>query len=165
MGFFANLGKIIQGKPVYTADNASKSSSRTFDIYAARGEKSPVDEQGNKVIPNVTLEHCKTHFMGKNIQVTAWVQNNSDFEIELDRILMLRKKIKLDRHMHPGEGHEVKLYRGPILTHDNDTRAKLEYKLVDGGDYFCADFQIEFNRERDNEFSVEQFHPERIRDI
>lgn len=165
MGFFGNLGKIIQGKPVYTPASVSKKSRAVFDINAAHESVSHVDEHGNKIVPNVTLEHCKTHFMGKNIQVTAWAQNNSNVEIELDRIFMLRTKIELDRRMKPGEGHEVKLYRGPILTHDKDHQAKLEYKIVENGDYFCVDFRVEFNRERENEFSVEQFHPERIRDI
>ncbi len=155
MGFFDALSKMAQGKPVY-GDQSEPTAAASV----------PVVNSGRKVIPQVALSHDKTHFNGNSIMVTVVVTNRSEVEIELDYINMIGQKTRLDRRLQPGEGHEARVYNGPVPTNDSAHRANLVYKTVQGGDYFQANFQIEYNRESNGTFSVEDFHPDGpVRDI
>lgn len=165
MGLWDFVKKMATGKPVFEVD-----SSRQQDDHAGwvehvttpEAEVSPyVDDKGNKIIPLMTIEHCKSHLDGQHLQVTAWLTNRSSFEVELDKIVMLDTKMELDRRLSPQQGHEVILYRGAVPTHDHAHKAQLYYKIVENGDYFCADFSIEYNLESDGRFTVEELHPER----
>ena len=88
--------------------------------------------------------------------------NESPFEVEVQAMTMLDTKTVIGRRLSPQDGHEVMLYRGNVPINDHAHKAQLYYKIVQNGDSFCADFMIEFNRESNGTFTVEQLHPDHI---
>lgn len=171
MGLWDFVKKMATGKPACEAtpdQHEATHAGWVEHVTTPETGASPyVDEKGNKVIPVIAIEHCKSHVDGQNLHVTAWLTNRSSFEVELDKIVMLDTKTELDRRLNPQQGHEVVLYRGVAPTHDHAHKAQLYYKIVENGDNFCADFSIEYNLESDGRFMVEELHPERgmIHDI
>ena len=165
MGLWNFVKKMAAGKPVFEATPSQQEDDHAGwveHVTAPAAEASPyVDDKGNKIIPLIAIEHCKSHGDGQQLQVTAWLTNRSSFELELDKIVMLDTKTELDRRLQPQESHEVTLYRGPQPTSDHAHKAQLYYKIMENGDNFCADFSIEYNLESDGRFTVEELHPER----
>jgi hypothetical protein len=159
MGFWSNL---IQGKPAFEdesgvsqPDTASANSSNRF-----------VDASGKKTIPQVTIDHVKSHIQGASIMTTAWVKNLSTLEIELDKITVLGTKKEIDRRLRPQESHEVTIYTGPAPKNDHDHKASLQYKIVENGDYFLAEYMVEFHYESDGTYTIEELHADNVvRDI
>lgn len=165
MGMWNFVKKMATGKPVFEAtpnQHEAEHAGWVEHVTVPAANTSPyVDEKGKKVIPVIAIEHCKSHVDGLNLHLTAWVTNHSPFEVELDKIVMLDTKTELDRRLTPQQGHEVILYHGAMPTHDRAHKAQLYYKILENGDYFCADFSIEYNLESDGRFTVEELHPER----
>lgn len=169
MGFLDGLGKMIKGEPLFDSSDEELKDDDTFrqpEDNLQEVAHPLVDDAGRKVIPHVTVEHCKTHRRGATVEVTAWLTNSSDLEIELDKIQLLNNKSELNRRLHAQEGHEALLYRGPVITTDSLHKAELLYRIIQNDDYFKAEFMIEYNHESDGTFTVEDLHPEHaIRDI
>lgn len=175
MGFFSGLGRLIRGEPIFV--NKPKDAEDDFsddpwkrddqDTDNSSVEKSPfIDEKGRKIIPEIRLEHCKSHIDGDNMTVTVWATNMSDIEIEIDKVDMLGMWREIDRFLKPREAHELLLYKGKIPTDENDHKAILQYRIVKNGDCFAAEFRIEYNFESDRRYTVEELHPEPVvRDI
>ncbi len=178
MGFFDGLRRMIQGEPIFT--NEPKQASRNDyddddpwkkdDVPSQDTENSVespfVDEKGRKIIPEIRLEHCKSHRNGPTMMVTAWATNTGDVEVELDKVEILGVKYEIDRFLDPGKAHEVTLYKGPVPMNESYHEAILQYRIVKNGDYFAAHFMVEYNRESDGVYTVEELHPERIiRDV
>ena len=167
MGVWDFIKKMVAGKPVFENPPHQREEEHAgwVDHITTTPATNPspyTDERGNKIIPHITFEHCKSHINGTNMSVTAWATNHSEFEVELDKMVMIDTKTELDRRLQPQQGHEVTLYRGPQPTSDHAHRAQLYYKIVQNGDTFRADFMIEYNRESNGVFTVEQLHPENI---
>ncbi|MNQ06400.1 hypothetical protein D3C85_191520 [compost metagenome] len=178
MGFFEGLGKMFQGKPLFEDHSDHKSQVDPGDDpwrkdaeSAAKESTTPeasllVDEKGRKIIPEIRLERCKSYVNGNEMMVTAWATNAGNVEVELDKIEILGMRYELDRFLSPGKGHEVTLYKGPVTMDDSHDEATLHYKIVENGDYFAAEFMIEYNRESNGVYVVEELHPESVvRDI
>ncbi|HET8884118.1 MAG TPA: hypothetical protein VFM68_01465 [Candidatus Saccharimonadales bacterium] len=163
MGFWQALGKMAQGKPVFetpTEPNTQDSTNQTAPPVSQDPNKTPVDGNGRKIIPAIRIEHCKTYRNGPRIDVRAWVTNASDAEIEIEKIEVMGDNVDVDRRLRPQQSHEVVLYKGPAPTNDYEHKANVHYKLVSSGDYFRADYRIEYNQESDGTYSVETLHPE-----
>lgn len=167
MGFWKALGRMAQGKPVFEVPTESIPSQPTTSASDQAAADPLHDARGNKIIPTIKIEHCKTHHLGAAIEVRAWVVNTSATEIELEKIEMLGQDHNVDRRLSPGRSHEVILYKGPAPTHDNEHDAWIHYKITANGDYFRADYRIEYNQESDGTYSVETLHPENygVRDL
>lgn len=166
MGFWGALGKMAQGKPVFESESASLPQQDTPASTQQQAAHPWVDSRGQKIIPHITLMHCKSVINGEKMEVTAWVTNSSELEIELDKIVLIDVRTELDRRLRPAEARQVVLYRGPIAKNDYAHKANLYYKIVLNGDYFCADYRVEYNREPNGKYTVEELHPERdIRDV
>jgi hypothetical protein len=166
MGFWDFMKKMATGKPVFE-DQSQQAGAEHAGWVDHVTDTSPtstsfVDERGNKIVPQVTIERCRSHTNGDRLDVTAWLTNVSPFEIELDRMAMLDMRTVLGRRLQPQEGHEVNLYHGMVPTSDHDQKAQLYYKIVQNGDNFCADYRVEYNRESNGSFTVEQVHPDNI---
>lgn len=159
MGFWGALGKLAQGKPVFE-DPQAIATPPMADGALPPTPHPWVDDNGQKIIPHIEITHCKSVISGTTMEVTAWVTNTSQLEIELDKIVMIGLKTELDRRLGPGQAHQLKVYRGPVPTNDYAHKANLYYKVVQSDDYFRADYMIEYNRERSGLYSVEDFHPE-----
>lgn len=174
MGLWNFISKMAQGKPIFEepaqqeqgergwADKSDQPGWKPEPAQPAANPSPFIDDKGRKILPIITIERCKSHVNGQYIDVTAWLTNASELEIELDRMVMIDAKTEIDRRLRPQEGHEVTLYRGRLPRDDRAHKAQLYYKIVQNGDYFCADFMIEYNRESNGTFTVEEFHPDNI---
>lgn len=174
MGFWSGLGKIVQGKPVFEESDASSGSGwadkddhpvvRPDDAQELSEElshKTPVGENGYKIIPIVKLEHCKSHINGDTLEATIWATNTSQEEIELDTIVIADVTTHLDkRRLAAGQGHEIRIYSGLALRHENHQAASLYYRLVRSDDNFRADFRVEYSYQSDGTYHISDLHPE-----
>jgi len=172
MGFFDALSKMVQGKPVFE-DNGSEGNddewgdSKKSDTpqQPQPTNRTPVDDRGYKIIPIVALTHCHSSIHGDSMHTTVEASNMSEHEIELDKIIIDGTRREIDRRLAPKQSHEIVVYEGKLGDSEHK-KAQLIYKLVSSGDYFRADFMVEYNREDDRRYSIEEFHPEHsIRDI
>ncbi len=169
MGFWNGLVKIAQGKPVFDTQNQqSGAGQQTSPTTTPKSSDAvtAVNSAGYKIIPEVTIEHCETHLNGNEMEVTVWATNTSSVEIELDKIVMLGVTLQLDRFLGPGQAHQLRLYKGKVPTNDSYHTANLYYKQVKSGDYFCADFRLEYDYDPKGLYKVEEFHPIRpVKDV
>lgn len=169
MGFLDGLRKMIQGKPVFEDPAAPQAGERVtardqFDSTVATPTNPPpvqvLTPEQTKVIPTFDLRHCQTHIDGNAITVTIWVTNTSKVDIEIDKCVILNRTTEVDRRLSPGQAHEVTLYRGAAPTTDHAHKANIFYKSVRENEYFRADFTVEYNREQNGMYIVEELHPE-----
>lgn len=158
MGFWSGLAKIVQGKPVFEAPEGQGSPAVV--------EASSANASGRKIIPELLVSNCESRVSGTEMETTAWVTNKSAVEIELDKIVILGITIELDRFLLPGKGQQLRLYKGAVAPSDKQHKASLYYKQVNNGDYFCADFTIEFDYDSQGFYTIEEFHPiHPVRDV
>lgn len=178
MGMWDFVRKMAEGKPVFEPSDEAKSTSGppSSEAPVQRIEVTPapappvasplVDDQGRKMIPQLTMAHCRSHVNGGQLEVTAWITNTSAVAVRIAEIVLLGSKTHIDRDLAPGEAHEVVLYRGSAPKDDTAHKAELYYKIKENGDNFCADYMIEYYRESNGAWLVEELHPERIvRDV
>lgn len=166
MGFWKVVGNMVKGKPAFEAPVDPSEQPQT-QVPDRQTSAPPATAKGKKVIPQLSIEHCKSHVDGSHMQVTAWVTNTSAVEIELDKVTILGQKIEIDRRLTPQQSHEIKLYDGEVPTSDSAHKANIYYKTYREGDYFCADYMIEYSYEADGTYTIEDLHPENygVRDI
>jgi hypothetical protein len=171
MGLLDGLRKMIQGKPVFEDSNQSQSDMTVkamdqFDsMVATPTNQSPENvhveaPQQTKVTPTFDLRHCQTHVNGDTIMVTIWATNTSPVDIEIDKCVLLDTKTEIDRRLSPGQAHEITLYKGPAPKTDHAHTANIFYRSIRENEYFRVDFMVEYNREHDGSFTVEDLHPE-----
>lgn len=165
MGFWKVMTNMAQGKPAFeTPDNSKNQPS-------ANQAPSPVDPAPTasvpKVVPTISITHCKSHINGSRMEVHAWVTNTSAVEIELEKVSLLSQTTQIDRRLNPEQAHEIKLYDGRIPADDSAHKANIYYQDFRANDYFCADFVIEYNFESDGVYTIEDLKPENygVRDI
>lgn len=170
MGFWSTVNKLLQGKPVFE-DEPNVRDKITGAVAQTENGVEPVenrfvDEHDKKIIPEVAIEHVTSHLHGGTFITTAWIKNLSKFEIELDKITALSIKIEIDRRLRPQQAHEITLYNGPILKDDHNHKAILQYKIVENGDYFSAEYTVEFKYESDGTYIIKALRPNYgVRDI
>lgn len=170
MRFFNGLVRMFQGKPVFenptqTPDpNQASVPGQPVAENTAPAEPatdrfgSPVDARGYKIIPEVELINLKTNRNGDQQVVTAWAVNKSDQEIRVDYTRILSQKLDINRQLGPGQSHEVVIYRGKTPMHDNDDDAEMVFRLMSNTDAFQRRYRVEFHRENDGGFLVEELH-------
>jgi hypothetical protein len=73
---------------------------------------------------------------------------------------MLDAKTEIDRRLSPGQAHEVILYKGQIPKTDHAHQANIFYKSIRENEYFRVDFMVEYTRQSDGTYIVEDLHPE-----
>ncbi len=166
MGFWSGLVKIAQGKPVFETPGEQDDDRQQATAKADVSTATAVNSAGYKIIPEVSLEHCESHLNGDQMDVTVWVTNRSSVQIELDKVVILGLTTELDRILAPGEARELRFYRGKVPTNDDYHTANLYYKQMGSGDYFCADFTIEYDYDSQGFYEVEELHPVHpVRDV
>jgi hypothetical protein len=161
MGFLDGMRRMMQGRPVFEAPVEPKEriSGSDEDIR----DVPPVDATAKRedVVPTFSVDHLKSHINGNTIDVYAWVTNTSMSELEIERCVILNTKMMIKRRLGPGQSHEVCLYRGPIADNDYIHKANIFYEDLDANEYYRADFMVEYNRESNGMYTVEELHPER----
>ncbi len=156
MGFLDVLGRMLQGKPAFDVTSSETKNSANQEPDNFKVDTKLVDKQGRKVIPEIEIENVVSHRQGSSLTVTAWIKNHSSVEIELDKINILSKKSEIDRRLRPGEAYQVTLYRGNVLKHEHDHKASLQYKIIENGDYFLANYSVEFKYESDGTYTIKR---------
>lgn len=161
MGFWESFGKLMGGKPVF--DETSVADTLYPKSPAPQTGTQPIrsvfiDEHGNKIVPEVSFKRFKSHINGSKVQTWAWAVNDSQLELELIKTELLGHHQDIHRRLRPGESHEVMIYSGPVITHDHDHRAHLYYKIHENDHGLLAEYNIEFTRESNGTFVVEEFH-------
>jgi hypothetical protein len=161
MGFLKAFGNMMKGKPAFEspADTADALSTDKTTVSPQSPASADTPKQ-SKIIPTFTLEHCETHINGDMIDVTVWATNTSSVDIEIDKCVIIDTKTEIDRRLSPGHAHEITLYRGPIPTTNHAHKANIFYKSIRANEYFRVDFTVEYNRESNGTFTVEELHPE-----
>lgn len=167
MGFLDGLRKMVQGKPVFedpTKTDDSVQDRARFDSSVTSPPPQPVQTepalQQEKVTPTFDLRHCETHVDGDMITVTIWATNTSTVDIEIDKCLILDTTTEIDRRLSPNQAHEIILYKGEVPKTDRAHKANIFYKSIRENEYFRVDFIVEYNRESDGTYTVEDLHPE-----
>ncbi|MDB5165428.1 MAG: hypothetical protein JWM00_318 [Candidatus Saccharibacteria bacterium] len=163
MGFWRSIGKIIAGKPMDEGVSVSDKLYASGSEGVKSDEESPskvtfIDSNGNKIVPEVSFKHFKSHIDGSQVKTWAWAVNDSPFELELVKTELLGHHQDIHRRLRPQESHEVMVYAGPTITNDHDHHAHLYYKIYENSDNFLAEYAVEFNRESNGTFTLEQFH-------
>lgn len=165
MGFWDVTKRVLQGKPGFQTppdpDKWSDNDEPTTDFAEDRVAKKEqivqanlIDEQGNKRVPTATIHRIRTDIHGTNAEVWMILKNESDRELFLDKITLLGFKFELDYPLPPGHERELRVYRGPHLTHDHYKTAELYYCDVASGDYFRADHLLEYSYESDGSYEL-----------
>jgi hypothetical protein len=169
MGFLDGLRKMMQGKPVFEDPNHPQSDRpvKAVDQFDTKvpTPTSPLPTnvltpQQTKVTPTFDLRHCQTSINGNTCMVTIWVTNTSPVDIEIDKCVILDTKTEIDRRLSPGQAHEITLYKGQMPKTDHAHKANIFYKSIRDNAYFRVDFMVEYNREVDGSYTVEDLHPE-----
>lgn len=170
MGFFDGLRRMMQGKPVFvdpanpmqapiTADQAV-TTKQTAPLAPPPVREPQMPPKQEKVIPTFDLRHCRTSVNGDMAQVTIWATNTSTVDIEIDKCVMIDTTTEIDRQLSPGRSHEIVIYRGRTPQTDHAHKANIFYKAIRENEYYRVDFSVEYNRESNGMFTVEDLHPE-----
>ena len=163
MGFLDGIRRMMQGQPVFqapveTKERISGTDEDIRDVPAVEATAQPTD-----IIPTFSIDHLKSNInsAGNAIEVYAWVTNTSASDIEIERCVILNTKMMIKRRLGPGQAHEVCLYRGPIPDNDRIHKANIFYEDIRANEYYRSDFTVEYNREVNGLYTVEELHPER----
>lgn len=166
MGFFNALGKIIKGEPVFSAQN--EVNTQPVDGILEVGKKQQDvtrTDSGHKVEPSVRVARVKTSRNGSKMVSYAWVQNNSLFAVEVTKFYVGGQSINLNCLLGANQGRQVKIYDGTVKDNNKDSDAYLDCKIAQNGDYFRQNFYVEYHRESDGGYLVEELHPVEVKDI
>ncbi len=164
MGFFDGLGKFMRGEPVFE-DNGAREVAAD-DKRATPQAKAPVqdptrtsvDAHGRKIIPKFEVSRLKTTRNGDQMTSELWIQNESDETIRIDTIEVAGQKQVFNRQLGPHAGYQFVIYRGPVQRDESRHRAVIIYRLVRSDDLFEEEYFVEYNRESDGMYTLEEFH-------
>jgi hypothetical protein len=164
MGFFDGLGRMMAGKPVFEDTSSHKPPEQPIEPEPVK--KSGLrDEKGYKIFPEFSIKNLKSRRSGDQITVTAWITNTCEQRIRIDTVHLLTKR-QISQELNPNQSRELLLYQGPIPSNDHEHEAQIIYRLQENGDVFQDDYIIEYNRESDGKYTVEELHEEgETRDI
>ena len=159
MGFFDTLGKMINGEPVFDSQSSQPQTPQpaTTPGMAADPTRS---ETGHKLHPDMRVSRVKTSRNGDKMTSYSWVQNNSPYAVVLKKFYVMGQGVAMNYVLTPGQGREVKVYDGRIATSEHDAHAYLDIMIEQNGDYFQQEFHVEFDRQADGAYLIEEFHPE-----
>ena len=165
MGFLDGLGRFLRNEPVFPNEGAPQPT--VPPVQDTQPKQSPlVDEHGYKVIPRITLDRVKARRSGETMTVTAWVENHSDKRVRVDDVTVLGQKQVFQRELRPNEGHELLIYKGGVAPDEYESHAELKFRIQENDDGFKYVYHVEFNRESDGKFTIEEFHEDGpVRDI
>lgn len=172
MGFFRALGKIIAGEPVFTVPVTKKAKHKAEIIQPSQTKQATTrpaepeklklyDEYGQKIVPNVYVARCIPRLDLEDMDVWAYIRNDSDFEVELQNIEVLAEIQLINHRLLPHTERRILIYSGDRPTTDINRTAKLYYERVETNDYFCADHYIRYKMEHDDTFSIYELDIER----
>lgn len=168
MGFFDALGKIVKGEPVFTPgqpDGKQQPSDQFGQSPAQPQLNVPTAPTGPKEYPRLEMGRVQCRFNGDDMDVEVEIKNESSQQLDLDQVRMLGKGHDMGTQLRPGEEREFTLYEGDRPRSTGNSRVDITFRTMPGGDYFQAEFVIDFKQESDGTYSVQRFRPIQVRDI
>ncbi len=158
MGFFDDLNKIAQGKPVFEPTDANLQAGQDGQVTQSR-EASPQPQtatpapQGPKTIPVVQVRRVECRDNGPQMELQVDIQNDSREDVMLDKILLLGTVRELDTTLRPGQSRQFTVYKGNRTPDEPRGYAEVRYRKMDG-DYFSAIHQLRGRKESDGYWDV-----------
>lgn len=171
MGFLDGLGRFLRNEPVFPNEEASKSAASSAPSQdSAQLKQSPlVDERGYKVIPPVAIERLSARRNGDRVYASAYIVNHSDRQVRIESFTIQGQQQVFHQILNPkgenGDGFQTKIYDGPAALHEHGD-AELIFRIQENGDRFKNKYEVEFHRESDGKFVIEELHEDGpVRDI
>lgn len=168
------LADIIFGKPGDTPQPKAvddwDSEQPSDPVHPGLPDTNAPDKQdpyhavdGHKIVPEVIIDRLEPHLSSDFKQIELWADlcNNSDFEVEVTKVTVLKQTNDVCRYLKPHEKHEIRIYRGEVPQNDAEHKAQIQYKIVGNGDYFMSEHQLMYRYERNAEH--EMYIPEELR--
>ncbi len=150
MGFLNELGRLVQGKPMYTPEDV-KSEEQQFTATTTPGVNP------RNVIPVVSLTEADTRPDGNKVDIYGTVKNESSETLRVKAIHLLGMDRKLDIELSPRESNEVLLFNNvPKLRSQPKGQANLDY-VTESGNYLQSRHEIRYERENDGDFIITDF--------
>lgn len=148
--FFEGLKRVISGQPVFRPEEDVDGVTHKSDQQADTEQQNhPVDadvveQPGPKIIPEVYIERVESRDNGANMDVSVQINNRSQQEVMVDKLLLLGVTRAINHVLRPGESRELPVYNGPKPTHRNYTNCELQYRDQATGDYFSSLHLVEY---------------------
>lgn len=162
MGFFDALSKIVQGKPVFEANQGQQKPSE--QVSSQPTPQTPGQPVGPKVYPIVKIDRVQCETPGNNLQCDVYIKNYSATEVDVDRFEFFGGSPDLGTFLRPGESREFRVYNGPRPRSNNQHNCKIYFKDATG-DYFCSENNIQFRQLPDGTYSIDRIDYLRTQDI
>ncbi len=156
---------MINGEPVFDARNEQSRQTDGMPHVDAQPQDITRSSNGQKIEPEVRVTRVKTTRNGDKMVSYAWVQNNSPFAVEVTKFYVMGQGVNTNCLLSPNQGREVKIYDGGVAHNDKEVHAYLDCKIAQNGDYFRQEFFVEFDRQSDGNYLIEELHIEEVRDI
>ncbi len=109
------------------------------------------DQAGQKIMPEVWVEQLKLRPNSdmSHIEVWAVLKNQSEFEVEITKVMLLGDTLDPNRFIKPNATYELMVYNGDTPESESYKKLALEYKIVRNGDYFQADHLLQYRLEQE----------------
>lgn len=160
MTFFNGLLRMLQGKPIFDAQNQKPANglSHTPPANATHSTEqavpqSSIQKNNPATFPTVHIVRTQTKIHGAGIQIYCYFQNAWNEELELGKLRFINSAHDLHFHLHPHNTREVLVYDGPALDREMGREALLDYKTK-AGDYFEAVYDIRYSRTSHNTYEI-----------
>lgn len=152
MGFLSDLfGSSSQKQPPKPKEVDVWGSNQPEDTAGAIGlGGAPLPDthaEPEKVIPELqfTKVNVRQSADCEHLDVWGFIENTSAVEVEIMQTLFIKQKQMPGRFLKPGGAYELHLYAGPTPTNDSEVKGTVSYKAVRRGDYFEANYTIEYH--------------------
>lgn len=161
--FFEGLKRVVSGQPVFRQGEDADGVTHKTDQQQGSEQQplsQPVDAEvveltGPKVIPEVFIERIEYRNTGANMDVSIQVNNRSQQEVMVDKLVLLGQTRAINYVLRPGESRELEGYSGPRLNHRNYTNCELQYRDQATGDYFSSLHLVEYEaQEVDGTYNI-----------
>lgn len=125
------------------------------------------DAKGRKIIPEVSFERVEPKLSNdrEKLEVWATVRNESDMEIEIREIELIKQDVMPGRFLKPGETFELRIYRGDTPKTDDYDDCFVRYRVVGNDDYFESKQHVEFDYDEPYYVPTEISRVQPVRDI
>lgn len=157
-GPFAVLKRILSGRPAFetgATDQHNAVPAEAGHGAVANGAANPyLQSSGRKIYPVVKVASAHFHRSGDHAELRVHIHNDSQFDIQLDKIRLFGQTVELDRNLAPHGSAEFLVYRGHSFHARPDTRAELVYQIIGSNDYFMNPHEIMFRQESDGVYLV-----------
>lgn len=177
MSFFKTLKNIAQGKPPFEPQNGTQAGiprQTPYDqpalgqpsVHHAEGQTVQNTWNGRKSIPIAKIEEgdVDIHENGRHLDIRAVIFNESNQEVELDKVRLFGINRELDTRLRPGEKRQFQLYSGNRPQNTSQPMCEVWYRDMTG-DYFSSQHNVEFRKNPDGTISIVRIRYQRLKDI